>query len=132
MADIDDLDLADLDDLDEEEEEKASPKKKARAKAKKPTGIGAAAVAEKLGTDGKTFRAWLRRKMESGAIKPNGHEPKARYSWATWQDPHLVTIMKAWKEDDHTRGGKRKGKGKAKAKTTKAKSKPKAKAKAKR
>lgn len=102
--DIDDLDLEDFDDLDVEEEEKQATKK-SKGKASKPKGIGASAVAEKMGADAKTFRAWLRRKIAAGDIEVEGHEFKARYTWPNWKDPELVAIMKAWKEDPHERGG---------------------------
>ncbi len=106
-SDIDDLD--DFDDLDEEAEENA-PKPAAK---KKASGIGASAVAEKLGANAKTFRAWLRRKVENseeGDVFAHlaNREARSRYSWPKWSDPDLKAIMKAWKDDDHTRGGKRK------------------------
>ncbi len=124
--DFDDLDeLEEFDDLDEEEEERAAPKKKAAAK---PTGIGARAVAEKLGADPKTFRAWLRRKVDAGEFKELAdREPRSRYNWKNWKDPSLVAIMKAWKTDDHTKGGGlKKGAAKKKpaAKKAPAKKKP--------
>lgn len=108
---VDDLDLdEDFDDLDEEAEANA-PKKK--SKAKKATGIGATAVAEKLGANPKTFRAWLRRRVEATPKEEPwsalaDREPRSRYSWPKWSDANLRAIMKAWKEDDHTRGGRRK------------------------
>lgn len=109
MTDFDDLDLdEDFDDLDEEEETKKAKTKKASAKSK-PKGIGASAVAEKLGANPKTFRAWLRRKAASGDLKLAERETKARYTWATWKDPELARIMKAWKEDSHEKGGGKKG-----------------------
>ncbi len=112
-SDVDDLDLEeDFDDLDAEEEA-AAPKPKA---AKKASGIGAKAVADKLGANDKTFRAWLRRKVEASAQSEEDdafshlvdREARSRYSWPKWSDPDLKGIMKAWKEDDHTRGGRRK------------------------
>lgn len=117
MTDFDDLDLdEDFDDLDEEEETAKASTKKAKAKSK-PKGIGASAVAEKLGANPKTFRAWLRRKVNSGDLKIATREPKSRYTWATWKDPELAQIMKAWKEDSHEKGGK-KGEKKASTKTS--------------
>jgi hypothetical protein len=108
-TDVDDLDLEeDFDDLDVEEEEKRATKKKASGKAK-PKGIGASAVAEKLGVDPKTFRAWLRRKTAAGDINVADHEHKQRYTWENWKDSELVAIMKAWNEDSHERGGAKKG-----------------------
>ena len=101
-TDVDDLDLDDFDDLDEEEEERAAKPKKGKSK---PKGIGASAVAEKLGVDPKTFRAWLRRKVAAGDIEIGDHDFKARYTWANWKSPELVAIMKAWKSDSHERGG---------------------------
>lgn len=103
-TEVDDLDLDDFDDLDEEEEEKSAPRKKA-SKKEKPKGIGASAVAEKMGADPKTFRAWLRRKVASGDLEIEGHEHKSRYTWKNWKDPELVAVMTAWKEDPHERGG---------------------------
>ncbi len=119
-TDVDDLDLDDFDDLDEEEEEKSAPRKKA-SKTEKPKGIGASAVAEKMGADPKTFRAWLRRKVASGDLEIKDHEHKSRYSWKNWKDPELIAVMKAWKEDPHERGGgpgRPKGSAKKKAKPT--------------
>lgn len=104
-TDVDDLDLEDFDDLDEEEEERQVAKKSKGKGSSKPKGIGASVVAEKLGADAKTFRAWLRRKIAAGDIDVDGHEFKARYTWDNWKDPELVAIMKAWKDDPHERGG---------------------------
>jgi hypothetical protein len=113
-------DLEDFDDLDEEEEERAKPKAKSKGKAeKKPAGIGASAVAAKLGCEPKTFRAWLRRKVDAGDFPDlKNREKRSRYSWANWKDPGLLEVMKAWKDDDHTKGG-----GPKKAKETAAKRK---------
>lgn len=104
-----DLDIEeDFDDMDEEEEAKASKSKKAKSEKAKATGIGAAQVAEKLEANAKTFRAWLRRKVEAGEFEElASREPKSRYTWEKWSDPTLKAIMKAWKEDDHTRGGRK-------------------------
>ncbi len=115
-TEVDDLDLDDFDDLDVEEEEKRTAKKKGSSKKEKPKGIGASAVAEKMGADPKTFRAWLRRKVASGDIEVDGHEHKSRYTWKNWKDPELVGIMKAWKDDPHERGG---GPGRPKGSTKK-------------
>ena len=109
-TDDSDLDFEEFDDLDEAEE---TTKKKATSKSKKaakPKGIGASAVAEKLGCNPKTFRAWLRRKVEAGDVTVTGHDVKARYTWPNWKDPELVAIMKAYKTDPHERGGGRKKK----------------------
>lgn len=112
MSDFDEtLDIdEDFDDLDEEEESRASKKKAPAKKSSKPKGIGASAVAEKLGANPKTFRAWLRRKVANGDIKIAEREAKARYTWPTWKDQELARIMKAWKEDSHEKGGGKKGK----------------------
>ena len=121
-SEVDDLDLEDFDDLDVEEEERRATKKSTGSS--KPKGIGASAVAEKLGADPKTFRAWLRRKITSGDIDIDAHEFKARYRWPSWKDPGLVAIMRAWKEDSHERGGgpgRPKGSGKTKKKKPAAK-----------
>lgn len=106
-ADIDDLDLEDLDDLEEEEEERA-PKAKAKRSpgTKEKPGIGATAVAEKLGAEPKTFRAWLRRKLEAGEIEMP-HEHKQRYSFKNWKDPVLVKIMALYKADEHKPRGRK-------------------------
>lgn len=116
--DFDDLELEEFDDLDAEEEERNTKTRSSKAKKEKPKGIGASQVAEKLGTHPKTFRAWLRNQVKSGAVEVEDHSAKARYSWGNWKDPELVSILKLWKESDHTRGGGRK-KGK-KADTKKA------------
>jgi hypothetical protein len=130
-VDIEDLE-DEVEDLDEAEEE-AKPKKASRKKGDAPVGITANMVAERLGTNGKTFRAWLRRKVEAG----EGifevfaeREPRSRWVFPKWSDETLIALMKAWGEDDHTRGGglrRKKGEGDepapAKAKT-KAKSEP--------
>jgi hypothetical protein len=121
LADFDDLELEeDFDDLDSEEETKKAktPRGKGTAKAK-PKGIGASAVAEKLGANPKTFRAWLRRKVSSGDLKVADREAKARYTWTNWKDPELVAVMKAWGQDSHERGGK-KAEGKTKTAAKKA------------
>jgi len=112
MATIDDdLDFEELDDLDEEETE-TRPKrtaKKGGTSKKSEDGIGASAVAEKLETNPKTFRAWLRRRVEAGDFPDlQGREARSRYTWSKWTDPGLKEIMAAWKADDHTRGGRRK------------------------
>ncbi len=120
-TDVDDLDLDDFDDLDDEEEERSAPRKKA-SKKEKPKGIGASAVAEKLGADPKTFRAWLRRKVASGDLEIEDHDHKSRYTWKNWKNPELVAIMKAWKEDPHERGG---GPGRPKGSKSKATAKKK-------
>lgn len=127
MTDLDtDLDLdEDFDDLDEEEEAKRPKTKTAKKAAVK--GIGAAAVANKLGANPKTFRAWLRRKADD--LKLGKREPKARYTWATWKDPELVAIMKAWKDDPHERGAKKGSKKTATKATAKKKAPAKRKAK---
>ena len=125
MADIDDLELdEDFDDLDEEEEEKKASTKKGSTKKEKPKGIGASAVAEKLGANPKTFRAWLRRKVEAGDLKVAGHDTKARYTWANWKDPELLAIMKAYQADSHERGGGKKGEKKTPAKKAPVKKAP--------
>lgn len=98
----------DFDDLDEEEEERA-PKPKSSKTKKEPVGIGAKQLAEKLGANAKTFRAWLRRKVAAGDFPElSDREERSRYSWGSFKDPSLLAIMKAWKEDDHTRGGRKK------------------------
>jgi hypothetical protein len=127
VDDVDDLDIDDLDDLDEEEEE-SKPKAKG-GRGKKTSGIGAKAVAEKLGAEPKTFRAWLRRKVAEGAFPGLAErEFRQRYQWANWKDPELVEIMKAWKSDSHTRGGrKKKEDGEAPKKKASGKRKPAAK-----
>ena len=118
LADDNDLDIEDFDDLDEEEEERKSATKP--RKAEKPTGIGASAVADKLGANAKTFRAWLRRAVENGDVTVTEHEAKQRYSWANWKDPELIAIMKAYKAANHDRGGRKAASGKGKASAKKA------------
>ena len=107
---FDDLDMDDLDDLDEEVEEQAAP---AKAKAKKASGLGAAAVAAKLDVDPKTFRAWLRKAIADGVVEFD-HDAKARYQWKNWRDPQLLKVIAAFKEHKakpRTRGRKPKEEG---------------------
>ena len=118
MTDDADSDFEDFDDLDAEEEEKNTKKGGSKDK---PKGIGATAVANKLGVEPKTFRAWLRNNVASGKVAVKGHEFKGRYSWASWKDPELVALMKSWSEASHERGGARKGTGKKAATKTAAK-----------
>jgi len=128
--DIEELEeLEDLEDLDEVEEE-VRPKKASKKKGEAPVGITANMVADRLGTNGKTFRAWLRRKVEAGEgmfAEYAEREPRSRWVWPKWSDESLIALMKAWGEDDHTRGGglrKKKGEGDEEPKPkTKAKAK---------
>jgi hypothetical protein len=132
---VEDLDLEDFDDVDEETEAKAS-KGKGKSKSKKaaePRGLGAREVAEHLGAEPKTFRAWLRRKVASGdVVIPGGHDAKTRYDFgASFDTPLVKQIGELWNSESHERGAgiekaqaARKAKQEAAAKTT---AKPKAK-----
>lgn len=103
-TEVDELDLEDDFDVEEEEEVQASKKK---AKTKKETGIGARQVAEALGVDPKTFRAWLRR-QDPEAIGFD-HEHKSRYNFGkSMNSPGVKKVMKLWKESSHERGRKKK------------------------
>jgi len=107
-------DFEDLNDLDEEEEvtakksSKSAGKSKAAAKKEKPSGLSATQVAEKLGADPKTFRAWLRVRVEKGEIELPERQGRERYVLgANWKDETILLIQKLWAETDHRKGGKK-------------------------
>lgn len=103
--DLDDLELEDFD-AEEEEEAKATKKGKGSKKDSAPKGIGARAMAEHLEAEPKTFRAWLRRKIEAGAFPELvDREAKTRYDFgASLTSPIAKKVIKAWGEDSHERG----------------------------
>lgn len=105
----DDLDLDLEEDFDVEEEEEAKAKKKGKSGSKKsdePKGIGAKALAEHVGAEPKTFRAWLRRKIEAGDLPElEDREPKQRYNFGNSLNNNLCKkIQKMWDEDSHEQG----------------------------
>ncbi len=119
-SEIDELELEDDFDVEEEEEAKAKPKAKKAA----PKGVGARQMADEVGADPKTFRAWLRRKLESGDLELE-HDAKARYNFGTTiNSPMAKRVIKMWNSESHEKGAglkKAHAAKAAKAKTTKAK-----------
>lgn len=127
----DELDDLDLEDFDAEEEEETKAKKKGKSSSKKsdkPKGIGARQMAEHLEAEPKTFRAWLRRKIEGGDLPELAErEAKTRYDFgSTLNSPVAKKVTKLWNEDSHERGAglekaqaANKKKAAAKKKTTK-------------
>lgn len=107
-AEVDDLELEDIDEAEEEEETSAKKRssKKSSKKDDKPKGIGARQVAERLKAEPKTFRAWLRRKIADGQFPElEDREAKTRYNFGeTWEDPLVVKIMELWESEPHERG----------------------------
>lgn len=103
-----DLDLEEEDfDVEEEEETKAKAKGKGGSKkSDKPKGIGAKAMAESLGAEPKTFRAWLRRRIENGDFPELAErEAKSRYDFgSTLNSPLAKKVTKSWNEDSHEKG----------------------------
>jgi len=128
-AATDDLDALDLEDEDfeveEDEEAKASAKgKKSSKKSEKPKGIGAREMAEHLGAEPKTFRAWLRRKQDAGDVEMD-REAKTRYDFgASLNSPTAKTVIKLWNEDSHEKGAGLKKAQAANKKKAAAKKKP--------
>jgi hypothetical protein len=124
--DLDALDLEDEDfEVEEDEEAKATKKgKKGSKKSDKPKGIGARQMAEHLEAEPKTFRAWLRRKVENGDIPELAdREAKSRYDFGASLNSNLSKkVIKMWGEDSHERGA---GLEKAQAAKKKASSKKK-------
>ncbi len=101
-TDVDDLEMEE--DFDVEEEDEAPAKRK---KATAPKGVGASQLAAALpgDVDPKTFRAWLRRKVESEDIVMEGHEAKGRYNFGnTINSPLAKRIIKLWNSESHERG----------------------------
>lgn len=104
---LDDLDLEE--DFDAEEEEETKAKKKGKSGSKKsdePKGIGARQMAEHLEAEPKTFRAWLRRKIDAGDLPQlEEREAKARYNFGnTLNSPVAKRVVKLWNEDSHEKG----------------------------
>lgn len=106
-AEVDELELEEDFDVEEDEEAAAASKKKGKGKkAAAPKGVGATQVAQELGVDPKTFRAWLRRQLNA-EDNPLGidHEHKARYNFGnTISSPQAKKVMKLWKESSHEKG----------------------------
>lgn len=104
VDEVDDLDLEDFEeDFDEEEEKEAAPKRKRKAKAKKeekPKGLGAREMAEYLEVEPKTFRAWLRRKIEEDEISFDERDPKQRYDFGDdFDSPQAQAVINLYHED---------------------------------
>lgn len=110
--DFDDEDLEDLDEPVDDEDE--APKRRSKAGKKgpaktakddKPKGIGARQIADRLGVDGKTFRAWLRRQVAAGELEMNGRAEKERYDFGPdWSAPLVQRILKQWESVSHEKG----------------------------
>ncbi len=129
-AEVDELELEEDFDVEEETEAKSKPKAKKSA----PKGVGARQMADEVGADPKTFRAWLRRKIESGDLEMTDHEAKGRYNFGTTiGSPLAKKVIKMWNSESHEKGAglKKAQEAKAAKKGTKPKAKPKTKAKAK-
>lgn len=109
-ADVDEFDDLDLEeDFDVEEEEETKAKKKGKSSSKKsdkPKGIGARQLAEHLEAEPKTFRAWLRRKIENGDVPQLvNRETNTRYDFgSTLNSPVAKKVIKLWTEDTHEPG----------------------------
>ena len=119
---IEDLEMDE--DFDVEEEDEAPAKSKAKSSA--PKGVGASQLAAALpgDVDPKTFRAWLRRKVESGDIELDNHEVKGRYNFGnTINSPLAKKIIKAWNSESHEKGAGLKKAQEAKKEKAKAKAK---------
>ena len=117
---IEDLEMDE--DFDVEEEEETPAKSKAKSA---PKGIGASQLAAALpgDVDPKTFRAWLRRKVEAGDIELE-HDPKGRYNFGnTINSPKAKQIIKAWNSESHEKGAGLKKAQEAKKEKAKAKAK---------
>jgi hypothetical protein len=118
---VEDLELEDFEDEvyeDDEEEAEATPTKKGKPRkaAAESNGISASALAERLGLEPKTFRAWLRAQVEQGKLE-SSHEKKARYDFGeTWSDPRIVAIITRYEEWKATASERRAGNAEALAK----------------
>ena len=100
---VDELELEDDFDAEADEESDAAPTKKAKA----PSGVGATQIANHVGADAKTFRAWLRRMVASDSIAGLEHEHKGRYNFGkTITSPLAKRVIKLWNESSHERGRK--------------------------
>lgn len=125
----DDLDLDLEEDFEVEEEDEApASKRKSRAKSDTPRGIGARQIAEHLGADAKTFRAWLRRKVDAGEVEISEREDRSRYDFgADLNSPLAKQIIRLWGSESHERGeGLKKAQAAKAAKAASSKAKPKA------
>lgn len=132
---VEDLELEDDDfEVEDEDEEEAAKPKKGKGRSSKPKkeatprGIGARQIADRLECEPKTFRAWLRRKVDAGDFPEIAErEPRSRYDFGMeWTDPLIVKIMDAWKAEPHERGAGLKKAQEAKAAKSKAPAKKKA------
>lgn len=100
--DLDALDLEDEDFEVEEDEETKAKGKKGSKKDDTPKGISASQMAEHLGTDPKTFRAWLRRKLAAEELSTlDDHEHKARYDFGSSLKTNASRQVIALWEADH-------------------------------
>jgi len=120
-SEIEDLEMDEDFDVEEEEETPAKAKSKSA-----PKGVGASQLAAALpgDVDPKTFRAWLRRKVESGDIELDNHEVKGRYNFGnTINSPKAKQIIKAWNSESHEKGAGLKKAQEAKKEKAKAKAK---------
>lgn len=109
---VEDLDLEeDFEDFDEEEEAEAKPKrrgKKAAAKEETPKGIGAREMAEFLEVEPKTFRAWIRRKLEAGELDLGDREAKQRYNFGEdFDSPEAQAVIQLHAADKEAEAERR-------------------------
>ena len=104
-AEVEDLDLEDFDDAEEAEESSAKSKGKGKSKkAAEPKGVSASQLAAHLGAEGKTFRAWVRRKVEAGDLKLE-REAKTRYDFGPdFDSPQVKQIVELWNSESHEKG----------------------------
>lgn len=108
-AEVDELEIEDDFEVEEDEEATAAKKGKGKTKAKKEdAGVGARQLAEEIGVDPKTFRAWLRRMVSDGKIEMD-HDHKSRYNFGkTINSPQAKAVIKLWKDSSHEKGRKKK------------------------
>lgn len=106
-SEVDELELEDDFEVEEDEEAKASKKKGKGKKAAEPKGVGARQLADHIGVEAKTFRAWLRRQSDEDL--GIDHEHKARYQFGnTINSPQAKKVIKLWNESSHEKGRKKK------------------------
>lgn len=98
---VDELELEDDFEVEDEEEAAATPKSKKKAA---PKGVGARQVADHIGVDPKTFRAWLRRMLAAEELEMD-HEHKGRYNFGnSINSPQVKKVVKLWNASSHERG----------------------------
>lgn len=129
---VEDLDLEeDFEDFDEEEEAEASPKKRRSKKAAKedegPRGLGAREMAEYLEVEPKTFRAWLRRKIESEDLSLGDRDARQRYDFGEdFDSPQAQAVIQLYtgEQEEKARRAEEAAEAAAAKEEAEAKSKP--------